>query len=159
MDQCDENSVKTLFPSLWSRFLCVKEVNIEAEPLLWKSVNYFNKLQGEVNCNSKVSACIAFQISYFLMKSKALCWWAPEPLCVSVVLTCPAYNPGRLFRRGIFSKPSPSTKASTSSQPCATSWQSAAALNWGLWKWKAPCCWDTEQEKERSVLSGYWAPE
>lgn len=47
-------------------------------------------------------------------------------LCLSLVLTCPAYNPGRLFIRGIFSKPSPSTEAPTFSQPCTASWHAAS---------------------------------
>lgn len=61
-----------------------------------------------------------------------------------------AYNPGLLFISRILSKPSPSTKSTAFSQPCATSWHSAAAgLNQGLSKWRTPCCWDTAREWKR----------
>lgn len=39
-----------------------------------------------------------------------------------------AYNPGRLFIRRIFSKPSLSTESPAFSQPCTTSWHAAAAV-------------------------------
>lgn len=67
---------------------------------------------------------------------------------VPLVLTCPAYNPDRLFRRGIFFKPSPSTEAPAPSQPCTISWHAAAALNWGLSQWKTSCGWDRGRETQ-----------
>lgn len=61
-------------------------------------------------------------------------------------LSCVPYNPGRLFRRGIFSKPSPSTKAPTSNHILAHSrW-----LEWGLSEWKRPAA---ELQQERHTES------
>lgn len=91
-------------------------------------------------------------VSNVIFHREELRRWAVQPLLVCLQRwPAPRIIQGRLFIRGIFSKPSPSTQSPAYSQPCTTSWHAAAKLKRGLSKWKTPCCWDTVWEKEREL--------
>lgn len=64
-------------------------------------------------------------------------------------------NPGRLFIKGIFSKPPPSTEHSPFSQPCTASWHAAAAaLHWGAsGSGRLPAAEIHKEERERGSPS------
>lgn len=165
---CMNNSHRAEFSSVWINAAGIhrrhfSQALIFSSPALMggerQSISFESRIRGFVVIKHRLitgRGALWFQssaphcVSNVIFHCKELCWWAVQPL-----LACLRHWPalriiqGRLFIRGIFSKPSPSTQSPASSQPCTTSWHAAAKLKRGLSKWKTPCCWDTVGEKER----------
>ena len=141
-----------LYPEALSPFLCLKEVTGRIETHFERDVmnNYLIKWWSKLlipswRLNRHISLHEVHRASPMSSSASA---------CLSLLLTCPLYNPGRLFGRGIFSKPSPSS-VEAPRQPALHHIlaRSRPALRWGLWKWKTSCCWDTVREAERGLSS------
>lgn len=119
VDQCNQTLVKAFF--FWGFDLgsCAaegweEEMYLEAKSRSQAYLPLILKLRTALCSVGHISLWIATRLIEL-----SLSWCRPAPFIIPALLT-----------RRIFSKPSPSTKVSTSSQLCTSSWHAAAALCW-----------------------------